>query len=67
MQATITLMTVMGGMFFSLCLAVLLEELLFGCLFRLFFSTQGASTAGRATAGQPTQQAKTEPLGDPAA
>lgn len=44
MQAMITLMTVMAGMFFSLCLALLLEELLFGCLFRLFFDT--AKSAG---------------------
>jgi hypothetical protein len=37
-----TLMTVVAGMFFSFCCALLLEELLFGGLFYLFFGTARA-------------------------
>ncbi len=38
MSFSITMMTVAAGMFFSLCLALLLEELFFGCLFHTFFA-----------------------------
>lgn len=34
----ITLMAVVGGLIFSLAIALLAEELIFGQIFRLFFS-----------------------------
>jgi hypothetical protein len=38
MQMAITFMAVVGGMIFSLAVALLTEELIFGQLFRLFFA-----------------------------
>ena len=38
MQMAITFMAVVGGMVFSLAVALLAEELIFGQVFRLFFS-----------------------------
>lgn len=38
MQMAITFMAVLGGMVFSLAVALLAEELIFGQVFRLFFS-----------------------------
>ena len=43
MQMAITLMAVVAGMVFSLAVALLAEELIFGQLFRLFFSQQAAA------------------------
>ena len=40
MQMAITFMAVVAGMFFSLAVALLAEELIFGQVFRLFFSRQ---------------------------
>jgi ABC-type enterobactin transport system permease subunit len=40
MQMAITFMAVVGGMVFSLAVALLAEELIFGQVFRLFFSQQ---------------------------
>jgi hypothetical protein len=40
MQMAITFMAVMAGMIFSLAVALLAEELIFGQVFRLFFSRQ---------------------------
>lgn len=37
MQMAITFMAVVGGMVFSLAVALLAEELIFGQVFRLFF------------------------------
>ena len=45
MQMAITFMAVVGGMIFSLAVALLAEELIFGQVFRLFFAQQ----AGRQT------------------
>jgi ABC-type enterobactin transport system permease subunit len=39
MQMAITFMAVVGGMVFSLAIALLAEELIFGQVFRLFFAT----------------------------
>jgi hypothetical protein len=39
MQMAITFMAVVGGMVFSLAVAVLAEELIFGQVFRLFFAS----------------------------
>jgi len=38
MQMAITLMAVIAGMVFSLAVALLAEELIFGQVFRLFFA-----------------------------
>ena len=38
MQVAITFMAVVAGMVFSLAVALLAEELIFGQVFRLFFS-----------------------------
>lgn len=43
MQMAVTFMAVIAGMVFSLAVALLAEELIFGQLFRLFFSRQAAS------------------------
>jgi len=40
MQAFITVMTVVGGMAFSLAVALLVEELIFGKVFGLFLAPQ---------------------------
>ena len=40
MQMAITFMAVVGGLVFSLAIALLAEELIFGQVFRLFFSPQ---------------------------
>ncbi len=42
MQMAITFMAVVAGMVFSLAVALLAEELIFGQVFRLFFSRQVA-------------------------
>jgi ABC-type enterobactin transport system permease subunit len=38
MQMAITFMAVVGGLIFSLAVALLAEELIFGQVFRLFFA-----------------------------
>lgn len=40
MQLAITAMAVMAGMVFSLAIALLVEELIFGKVFRLLFARQ---------------------------
>jgi len=40
MQMAMTFMAVVAGMIFSLAVALLAEELIFGQVFRLFFSRQ---------------------------
>jgi hypothetical protein len=40
MQMAITLMAVIAGMVFSLAIALLAEELIFGQVFRIFFARQ---------------------------
>jgi len=40
MQMAITFMAVVGGLIFSLAIALLAEELIFGQVFRLFFASQ---------------------------
>ena len=41
MQMAITFMAVVAGMGFSLAVALLAEELIFGLIFRWFFARQG--------------------------
>lgn len=43
MQMAITFMAVVAGMVFSLAIALLAEEVIFGQVFRLFFSRQVAA------------------------
>jgi hypothetical protein len=43
MQMAITFLAVVGGMVFSLAVALLAEEFIFGQVFRLFFSRQGVA------------------------
>ncbi len=38
MQALITLLTVIGGLVFSIAIAVVVEEWIFGQIFRIFFT-----------------------------
>jgi hypothetical protein len=40
MQMLVTFMAVVAGMVFSLAVALLAEELIFGQIFRIFFSQQ---------------------------
>ena len=43
MQFAITFMTVVAGLVFSIGVALVVEELIFGQVFRLFFSPQAKS------------------------
>jgi ABC-type enterobactin transport system permease subunit len=43
MQMAITFLAVVGGMVFSLAVALLAEEFIFGQVFRLFLSRQGVA------------------------
>jgi hypothetical protein len=43
MQVAITFMAVVAGMIFSLAVALLAEELIFGQVFRLFFAHQAVA------------------------
>ena len=45
MQMAITFMAVVAGLIFSVAVALLAEELIFGQVFRLFFSQQAAQQA----------------------
>ena len=47
MQMAITFMAVVAGMVFSLSVALLAEELIFGQLFRLFFARQAVAKTGQ--------------------
>ncbi|HEY1272417.1 MAG TPA: hypothetical protein VGF08_10555 [Terriglobales bacterium] len=43
MQLAITAIAVIGGLVFSLAIAILMEELIFGELFRLFFAQRAVA------------------------
>jgi hypothetical protein len=45
MQMAITFMAVVAGLIFSVAVALLAEELIFGQVFRLFFSQHGEKRA----------------------
>lgn len=47
MEMAMTFMAVVGGMVFSLAIALLAEELIFGQVFRIFFSHQVAAKSGQ--------------------
>jgi hypothetical protein len=51
MQMAITFMAVVAGMIFSLAVALLAEELIFGQVFRLFFAS--GKLAGQTVATKP--------------
>lgn len=44
MQLIITFLTVVGGLLFSIAFAVVVEEFIFGQIFRIFFTPAKAST-----------------------
>jgi hypothetical protein len=50
MQQVITFLAVVAGLIFSVAVAVLVEELIFGQVFRLFFTPQPARVKNGATA-----------------
>jgi ABC-type enterobactin transport system permease subunit len=62
MQMAITFMAVVGGLVFSLAVALLAEELIFGQVFRLFFISNKLAPAklARQTVGIKTARVKTE-------
>jgi hypothetical protein len=45
MQSAMTMLTVVGGLVFSVSCALLVEELVFGGLFKLFFQTESQKQA----------------------
>lgn len=49
MQMAITFLAVVGGLIFSLAIALLAEEILFGQVFRLFFSPARLGQQGKET------------------
>jgi hypothetical protein len=51
MQMAISFMAVVAGMVFSLAIALLAEELIFGQVFRLFFARQPIATKSENTVG----------------
>jgi hypothetical protein len=55
MQMAITFLAVVGGMVFSLAVALLAEELIFGQVFRLFFAP---GKLARQTAVMKTEQTR---------
>jgi hypothetical protein len=52
MQSATTLGVVLAGLFFSLMCALLLEELIFGGLFRFFFAPRMERPQQKAIAGR---------------
>jgi hypothetical protein len=54
MQMAITFMAVVAGMVFSVAVALLAEELIFGQVFRLFFSS--GKLAGQAAVAKNAQE-----------
>ena len=52
MQLVITFMAVVAGLIFSVAVALLAEEFIFGQVFRLFFARQGVPQAVPAKIGQ---------------
>jgi hypothetical protein len=56
MQMVITFMAVVAGLIFSVAVALLAEELIFGQVFRLFFSQQPVRIYARQTAPVKSRQ-----------
>ncbi len=53
MERAMTMCTVMGALVFSISCAMLLEELIFGGLFRLFFAPRPERSQLKPQAGRP--------------
>jgi hypothetical protein len=58
MQMAITFMAVVAGLIFSIAVALLAEELIFGQVFRLFFSRQPVLISAQ-TSGSPERLKQT--------
>lgn len=60
MQQLITFMAVVGGLVFSVAVALLVEELIFGQVFKLFFKPQPRlhAIAVQVWAGQPVSKSR---------
>ena len=56
MQMAITFMAVVAGLIFSVAVALLAEELIFGQVFRLFFAQQAVQQSVRQTVPVKTGQ-----------
>ena len=52
MEGATTVLVSAAALFFSLCCALLVEELVFGALFRLFFAPQSKRSKPKVHAGQ---------------
>ena len=57
MQSAMTVLTVVGGLVFSVSCALLVEELIFGGLFKLFFQVPGGAGAESKAMSNPRAQA----------
>ena len=60
MGSMIAISVVAAGMIFSLAVALLIEELIFGAIFRLFFGPHGAAKAATVAASAGFELAKTK-------
>jgi hypothetical protein len=60
MQMAITFMAVVAGLIFSVAVALLAEELIFGQVFRLFFVRQGVPQTVPVKTGRSAESAKGE-------
>lgn len=58
MGSMIAISVVAAGMIFSLAVALLIEELIFGAIFRLFFGQQGAAKVATVAASSGFELAK---------
>jgi hypothetical protein len=57
MQMAITFLAVAGGMIFSLAIALLAEEIIFGQVFRLFFAPGKLATKEMVASSSATESA----------
>lgn len=57
MQMAITFLAVIGGLIFSLAIALLAEEIIFGHVLRLFFAPGKFATKERVANSHPTKPA----------
>ena len=55
MQMAITFMAVVGGLAFSIAVALVVEELIFGQVFRVFFNTRSTQAGSGGLAFQPVR------------
>ena len=61
MQLIITFLTVVGGLLFSIAFAVVVEEFIFGQIFRLFFTPPKPSPRSQVLTGWIAQPAQASP------